>query len=65
MMCLALYDVDLCVVHTGYAILRAVLLAEEHSSVSVCMIFANRSTDDILLRGELEQLAKDFPDRYT
>ena len=44
------------------SILRTVLLTEERSYVH--MIYGNRSQDSIMFKTELEQLEKEFPERF-
>lgn len=45
-------------------VLHAIFRDPKDSTTTVSLLFANQSEDDILVREELELLAKDFPDRF-
>jgi len=45
-------------------IINAVLKDPENSSITLSMIYANQTEDDILLRNELEELAAANPERF-
>lgn len=47
-----------------YQIAQAVLHDQPDDETQMDLVYANRSEDDILLREELDQWARDYPDRF-
>ncbi|KAJ4817651.1 Nitrate reductase [Rhynchospora pubera] len=47
----------------AYQVIQAVLRNQPEDTTEMHLVFANRTEDDILLREELDQWAKEYPDR--
>ena len=45
-------------------VLHAIFRDSKDSTTSASLLFANQTEDDILVREELELLAKEYPDRF-
>ena len=45
-------------------VLHAIFRDTKDSTTTASLLFANQTEDDILVREELESLAKEFPDRF-
>ena len=48
----------------NYALLKDELLQKKHTSVKHTMVYVNKTCNDVILLSELEQLRRDFPDRF-
>uniref|UniRef100_A0A7S1DR16 NADH-cytochrome b5 reductase n=2 Tax=Hemiselmis andersenii TaxID=464988 RepID=A0A7S1DR16_HEMAN len=47
----------------AYQVIKAIL-GDANDSTKVSLLFANQTPEDVLLRSDLDKLAKDFPDRF-
>ncbi len=48
----------------NYALLKDELLLKKHTSVKHTMVYVNKTRDDVILLNELEQLHREFPERF-
>lgn len=48
----------------NYALVKDELLQGKHESVKHTMVYVNKTTDDVILLAELEELRAEFPERF-